>query len=390
MKTQHRIVFGDARQMAGIHDGSIHLVVTSPPYPMIEMWDALFEQLNPKTFLDLSRGRAEAAFEGMHLELDRVWAELWRGLVPGGIACINIGDATRTVKDRFALYVNHARILNRMLSLGFSALPAVLWRKPTNAPNKFMGSGMMPPGAYVTLEHEYILILRKGDKRIFKSAAEKHLRQESAFFWEERNNWFSDVWFGLIGTQQKLMDKDLRKRSAAYPFELAYRLISMFSMKGDTVLDPFLGTGTTTSAALAAGRNSVGIELDANFGAVIAERILETPDLANRRIDERIKAHLQFVEERIQENKRPGHENVPYGFPVITRQEMMLFINPVQSCQRIAEDRFEALYTEEYPTAKAMPASSLTSSEPKTVKPKGKKPGETEYAVGKQMNLLDD
>jgi DNA modification methylase len=122
-----------------------------------------------------------------------------------------------------------------MQKLGFSALPAILWRKQTNAPNKFMGSGMMPPGAYVTLEHEYILILRKGNKREFTSIKEKQNRRESAFFQEERNFWFSDVWMDLKGTTQNLFDNKATERSAAYPFELPYRLISMFSVKSDTV-----------------------------------------------------------------------------------------------------------------------------------------------------------
>ena len=142
--------------------------------------------------------------------LTRVWREVHRVLADGGIACINIGDATRTLGDRFALYPNHARILVRLVELGFVPLPVILWRKQTNAPNKFMGSGMLPPGAYVTLEHEYILIVRKGGKRGFLSEEGKGLRRESAFFWEERNRWFSDVWSDLKGTVQGLSDRKVR------------------------------------------------------------------------------------------------------------------------------------------------------------------------------------
>ena len=100
-----------------------------------------------------------------------------------------------------------------------------------------MGSGMMPPGAYVTLEHEYVLVLRKGNKREFGTAEEKKNRRESCFFWEERNLWFSDVWMDLKGTTQNLIEDSARNRSAAYPFELPYRIITMFSVKGDTILD---------------------------------------------------------------------------------------------------------------------------------------------------------
>src|SRR5206468_5334175 len=110
----------------------------------------------------------------------------------------------------FILYPNHVRIASHLVRLGFNPLPAILWRKQTNAPNKFMGSGMFPPGAYVTLEHEYVLIVRKGDKRAFDSEVIRSRRRESAFFWEERNDWFSDVWFDLKGTGQNLVDRDVR------------------------------------------------------------------------------------------------------------------------------------------------------------------------------------
>ncbi len=105
------------------------------------------------------------AFELMHKELDKVWKEVYRFSRSGGIACINIGDATRKVNSSFKLYPNHARILQHCTNLGFHILPAILWRKQANAPNKFMGSGMLPVGAHVTLEHEHILILRKDDKK---------------------------------------------------------------------------------------------------------------------------------------------------------------------------------------------------------------------------------
>ncbi|MGD9382562.1 MAG: hypothetical protein PVH55_00780 [Desulfobacterales bacterium] len=92
------------------------------------------------------------------------------------------------------------RVLKIALDLDFSTLPCIIWRKQTNAPNKFMGSGMLPAGAYVTLEHEYILILGKGPKRVFEKQEDKRKRHDSAIFWEERNSWYSDVWFDAKGT----------------------------------------------------------------------------------------------------------------------------------------------------------------------------------------------
>jgi len=215
--------------MKDIGDDSIDLVVTSPPYPMIEMWDGLFSSLSPACADGLKLGDGNAAFEAMHLELDLVWRELYRVLKPGAFACINIGDATRTIGDRFRLYPNHSRIVSRFHRLGFDCLPVILWRKQTNAPNKFMGSGMLAAGAYVTLEHEYVLVFRKDAKRQFSTNAEKSARMRSAFFWEERNKWFSDVW-DFKGTVQGLKHGDLRSRSGAYPLELAYRLINMYSL----------------------------------------------------------------------------------------------------------------------------------------------------------------
>ena len=273
-------------------------MVTSPPYPMIEMWDEIFSKQNPAIGEALRSKEGNQAFELMNKELDKVWKEVYRVLRDGGFACINIGNATRKIGEEFKLYSNHSRILEYCLGLGFSSLPEILWRKQTNAPNKFMGSGMLPAGAYVTLEHEHILVLRKGNKREFKTKEDKLRRQKSAFFWEERNVWFSDIWEDLKGTRQNELDKTIRERSGAYPFELAYRLINMFSLREDIVLDPFLGTGTTTLASMATGRSSVGIEIDPNFKDHLKERFEDIVDFSNRLIENRIEKHLQFVHER--------------------------------------------------------------------------------------------
>jgi DNA modification methylase len=265
MKTVHNIYFENSKNMGVIPSASVHLVVTSPPYPMIQMWDEMFANQNSAVAEALNQGDGFKAFDLMHLRLDPVWKEIYRILASGGIACINIGDATRTIGGKFRLYPNHSRILANMIEVGFCPLPAILWRKATNAPNKFMGSGMLPAGAYVTLEHEYILILRKGPKREFKTDQQKQLRRQSAFFWEERNAWFSDVWLDLTGTSQTRSNDNARLRSAAFPLELPFRLINMFSAKNDVVVDPFAGTGTTMAAAMATARNSIGFEFDPGF-----------------------------------------------------------------------------------------------------------------------------
>ena len=318
--TCHKIINGDSRQMSEIKDKSIHLVVTSPPYPMMEMWDEIMSEQNSEIKKALNLNNGLLAFELMHLELDKIWKEVERVLIPGGFACINIGDATRTINDEFALYPNHSRIITTFQKLGLSNLPNIIWRKQTNAPNKFMGSGTLPSGAYVTLEHEWVLIFRKGGKRQFKTEEEKLRRKESAFFWEERNIWFSDLW-DLKGTKQKVDNSESRKRSAAYPFDLPYRLINMYSLKGDIILDPFLGTGTSTIAAIATQRNSVGYEIDKAFSNIAYENIETTPiDFYNSCVYNRMNSHKQFISDR---NADPNKDDIKHFNENLDMQVMM-------------------------------------------------------------------
>lgn len=346
MQSTHKIYFENAHNMKALADESVDLVVTSPPYPMIEMWDEIFIRQDKRIRQALNRQDGPLAFESMHGQLDRVWDEVFRVLKRGGIACINIGDAVRTINGRFSLYTNHSRILTHLQKIGFSTLPAILWRKQTNAPNKFMGSGMMPAGAYVTLEHEYILILRKGGKREFLTEAEKRLRRESAFFWEERNTWFSDVWMDLKGTTQKLFEHNTRDRSAAFPFELPYRLVNMFSLKGDMVLDPFLGLGTTMFAAMAANRNSIGYEIDSGLTDLILSKLTGIVSLSNTRIIERLSGHCDFIEDRYADKGGFKHSNKYYGFPVMTGQETELIINELKEAKQTGRNSIEVVYSD--------------------------------------------
>jgi len=359
VKTLHTTIIGDARDMSEVFPETIDLVVTSPPYPMIRMWDDLFCCQEPSIRNHLDAHEGMVAFELMHKELDRVWDEIFRVLKTGGFACINIGDATRKLGDDFCLYPNHARILQGLTALGFHVLPDILWRKQTNAPNKFMGSGMLPAGAYVTLEHEYILVVRKGSKRCFNTIEEKSRRRESAIFWEERNQFFSDIWMDLKGAGQDLKQGASRKRSAAFPFELAYRLICMYSIQQDIVLDPFLGTGTTQAAAAAACRSSIGIEKDASFIPAVGKWLEHIVDFANRYHQDRLARHITFVKNRIAAKKPLKHLNRHYAFPVITSQERDLFFHDLQKIVDLYDNKLEVHYAEkshpkdEHPTIKS-------------------------------------
>jgi modification methylase len=239
-----RIIAGDARGPVDVTPGSVALVVTSPPYPMIAQWDALFATWHADDF------------GSMHRELDRVWKECHRALLPGGILAVNVGDAVRTVKGEFRLWPNHTRVVLAAEKLGFRSLPYILWKKPTNKPNAFLGSGFLPPNAYVTLDCEFILLFRKGPLRHLPRGSPARLA--SRYSKAERDRWFSQVWEGIRGRPQA----QGHARSAAFPAEIPRRLIRMFSVVGDTVLDPFAGTGTTLWEASRAGRNAIGIELD--------------------------------------------------------------------------------------------------------------------------------
>jgi len=347
MITDHSVIYSDSKKMDAVPSESVDLMVTSPPYPMIQMWDELFAQQNAHVREALKKDNGPHAFKSMHSILDPIWAEVYRVLKFGGFACINIGDATRTIGGDFVLYPNHMRILKQLLELGFTALPDILWRKQTNAPNKFMGSGMLPAGAYVTLEHEYVLIVRKGPKRPFKKEKDKKNRRESAIFWEERNVFYSDIWFDIKGTKQGIDKTGGRSRSAAYPFEMAYRLINMYSVKGDVVLDPFLGTGTTTYAAMVSGRNSIGYEIDAAFRETIGEFKNKIVPFSNRYIQKRLLGHIQFVIQWISEKGPLKHQNKYYGFPVMTSQERDLILNDPMDIKDVKDDTFQVTYREE-------------------------------------------
>lgn len=268
--TWHKVILKSSTEMREINSNSIHLMITSPPYPMIKMWDEMFRKVGCNTY------------EEMHEYLAKVWKEVYRVLVNGGIACINIGDATRRINDEFKLFANHSKIIEHCEKIGFTTLPFILWKKPTTKPKykgkgAFLGSGMLPPNAYVTQDCEFILIFRKGNLRKFKP--HDPIRYVSKYTKEERDEWFSQVW-DVTGTKQTLTE--VERRAGAFPEEIPRRLIKMFSIKNDTVLDPFLGTGTTTLVAKDLGRNSIGYEIDKSFLPVIKNKIgYEQKDFKN-------------------------------------------------------------------------------------------------------------
>ena len=294
METEHRVILGNSQHMPELADSSVHLMVTSPPYPMIKMWDTVFSKIDPVIaglWLELAHSRREETvtkiYDRMHENLAKVWREAHRILVEGGIACINIGDATRTVNGRFRLFANHSKIIEHCERQGFTTLPYVLWKKPTTKPKykgkgAFLGSGFLPPNAYVTLDCEFILLFRKGKLRKFPPNDSR--RYESAFSKKQRDQWFTQIW-ELVGARQK--ESRIERRVAMFPKEIANRLIRMFSVKGDTVLDPFLGSGTTTIEAIQNERNSVGYEADESLLPLIESRFSLKPNACRLQIKKR-------------------------------------------------------------------------------------------------------
>ena len=339
METTHKIYFKNSSEMREVEPNSIDLMITSPPYPMIEMWDSLFSSLNDKIKKALEEEKGRIAFNLMHGELDKVWNEVFRVIKLGGIVCVNIGDSTRKIGKNFQLYPNHVKVSNFFQNKGFIELPCILWRKPTNSPNKFLGSGMLPPNAYVTLEHEYILIFRKGyNKRNITSKLEN--RYNSAFFWEERNKWFSDIWEDIRGTPQILKTNDnnqkkLRERSAAYPLELPCRLINMYSLYEDTILDPFWGTGTTSLAAMISARNSIGYEINSEFMNIFKKNIENIKQRNLELLNYRLNQHVNFIKKYQKQNKEIKYNSIHYKFPVITKQERNILLYKIKSFNKV-------------------------------------------------------
>lgn len=227
--------------MKEVENESIHCVITSPPYPMIKKWDGCFER------------QGGYSFWGMHINLlDIVWSECFRVLVDGGIMCINIGDATRTVNGSFVCWPNYAWVVHSCHRIGFNPLIPIFWKKISNRPNAFLGSGFLPVNAYVSQDHEYIGIFRKG-KKLRKFSGEEFLRRKaSAFNKAERDLWFQQVW--------NIQGKTGAKVSSSWPKEIPYRLMRMFSIIGDTILDPFCGLGEE-NLYKAHGRKFIGYEI---------------------------------------------------------------------------------------------------------------------------------
>jgi site-specific DNA-methyltransferase (adenine-specific) len=261
-QTRHRLHLGDARDLSWLDDESVHLVVTSPPYWTLKEYEPSEAQMG-----------AIVDYEKFLDELDKVWRECARVLVPGGRICCVVGDVCIPRKREGRHYVMplHGDIQVRARRVGLDNLTPILWHKIANGVTEAEGNGAgfygkpYQPGAVVKNDVEYILFLRKGSGYRSVSTAQKAL---SMLTKDEMQAWFRSFWTDVKGASTR------GGHPAPYPMELAERLVRMFSFAGDTVLDPFAGTGSTTVAAITSGRNSIANEIEPIYLNIARDRLV--------------------------------------------------------------------------------------------------------------------
>ena len=257
--TNHELIHSDSRGASHLAENSIHLVVTSPPYWTLKRYNERDDQLGHVVDYD--------AFIGA---LDAVWKHCYRALVPGGRLVVNVGDVCLSRKKnngRHTVVPLHATIQEHCKQIGFDNLAPIIWHKIANANYEVSGGGGFlgkpyEPNAVIKNDIEFVLMQRKPGGYRRPSQQERLLSVISA---ENYQLWFRQIWSDLRGTSTA-------KHPAPYPVEFAERLVRMFSFVGDTVLDPFCGSGTTMVAALKHGRNSLGVELDPAYCQQAASR----------------------------------------------------------------------------------------------------------------------
>ena len=265
--TTHRLHLADSRRLDWIPDATVHLVVTSPPYWTLKKYEANDAQMG-----------AIADYELFVTELDKVWRQCVRVLVPGGRICCVVGDVCLPRKQAGRHYVMplHADIQVRARSLGLDCLTPILWQKIANGVTEAQGNGAgfygkpYQPGAIIKNDVEYILFLRKGGEYRSPSPVQRALSMLNK---DEMQTWMRSSWTDIKGESTR------NGHPAPFPVLLAERLIKMFSFAGDTVLDPFVGTGTTSLAALTTGRNSIAVDIESKYLSHAHARLIDAAGL---------------------------------------------------------------------------------------------------------------
>lgn len=259
--TEHTLYQADSRNLSFLADESVHLVLTSPPY-----WTLKKYRDNDNQLGDI------ASYEQFLNELDKVWHHCYRILIPGGRLVCVVGDvclSRRKNSGRHTVVPLHASIQEHCRNLGFDNLSPIIWYKITNVVFESSGNGAgflgkpYEPNAVIKNDIEFILMQRKPGGYRSPSLEARIL---SIISNTNHKLWFKSIWSGVTGAST-------RNHPAPFPEELAERIIRMFSFAGDTVLDPFLGTGTTSVASAKWGRNSIGIEVDPHYFSQSEKRI---------------------------------------------------------------------------------------------------------------------
>ncbi len=282
MTTQHKIIIGDSRRMTEVGGQSVQLVVTSPPYWQI------------KDYGDKKQIGFNDTYEVYINKLNEVWAESYRVLENGCRLVVNIGDqfARAATYGRYKVIPIREEIIKFCESIGFDYMGAVIWQKVTTMNTtggaSVMGSFPYPRNGMIAIDYEFILLFKKLGQ--VSNNISKEIKKQSAMTKEEWRKYFTGHW-NFAGEKQG--DGHI----AMFPEELPRRIIKMFSFVGETVLDPFLGSGTTIRVANELNRNSVGYEINEKYLPVIKKKI-ELNSLFNK---ERFKIFYQ--ENEINKNK---------------------------------------------------------------------------------------
>lgn len=259
LPSTHSIVLGDSRHMEAIPDESVQLVLTSPPYWTLKQYAGSVGQL----------GDVEE-YDTFLYELDKVWRHAYRVLVPGGRLIVVVGDVcvSRKRYGRHLVFPLHAGIQEHCRAIGFDNLAPIIWYKISNAALEATGNGTSflgkpyEPGGVIKNDIEFILMQRKGGGYRKPSLT---VRALSVIPEAAHRQWFQQIW--------DIKGASTRDHPAPFPLELAERLVRMFSFVGDTVLDPFLGTGTTSLAAASWARNSIGFEIEPSYHTFALTRL---------------------------------------------------------------------------------------------------------------------
>lgn len=314
-KSTHQVVFGDSRQMGSISSESIELIVTSPPYWQLKDYGVE----NQIGFND--------SYESYVNHLNVVWMECARVLRPGCRLCVNIGDqfARTAIYGRYKVIPIRTEIIRFCETIGLDYMGAIIWQKVTTTNTTggatIMGSFPFPRNGILKIDYEFILLFKKPGKAPPPSSEAK---ETSALSTEEWNQYFAGHW-NFSGEKNN-------RHLAPFPKELPHRLIRMFTFPGETVLDPFLGSGTTTTAAIENHRNSIGYEINRDFRRLIEERVSSEVDMFK-------KYALDFHEETDPVEAETLISKLPYYFSDPVRLNTLVDPRKLHFGSRISMDQ---------------------------------------------------